>query len=101
MLITYKKRNGVIFQRIRNTYPGYRVGDTTSMGWEILDIKYKWKNKYYSSTEYDRLINKSIKRQQKIIKLKKTILQVYHNLGYCFILLILFRTFELMKLNIF
>lgn len=101
MLITYKKRNGEVFQRIRNTYPGYRVGDVTSMGWTVLDIQYKWKNKYYTSTEYDKLINKSIKQEQKIRRIKKLILQIYHNLSYTLILLILLRTFELMKITIF
>lgn len=55
--ITYKKRNGEVFNRVRNTLPGY-IGDKTSMGWTIIDIKYSFKSNYYSYAEYKQLMNK-------------------------------------------
>lgn len=58
--ITYKKRNGELFNRIRNTLPGY-IGDETSMGWEIVDIKYSYNNNFYSFLEYKHLMRKASK----------------------------------------
>jgi hypothetical protein len=49
--IEYKKRNGEIIKRIRNTLPG-KIGETTSMGWIIVDIKYQLNGNYYSFMEY-------------------------------------------------
>ena len=55
--ITYKKKNGVIFNRVRNTIPG-EIGEETSMGWLILDIKYYFNKNYYSFEEYKQLCSK-------------------------------------------
>lgn len=66
--ITYQKSNGEIFYRIRNTLPRYSVGETTSMGWKLLDIKYCIYNKYYSFLDYKRIIRN--KKQRTILKLK-------------------------------
>jgi hypothetical protein len=93
--IIYQKRNGEIFERIRNTYITYRIGDTTSMGWKVLDIQYKYKNKYYSSMEYDRVINENIKRRKKIMNFKKQFYNMYKNLIYCASMLIFIRVFEM------
>ena len=71
ILITYQKRNGDIFQRVRNTYTSYRVGEETSMGWKVLDIKYKYKDRYYSYAEYDRLIDKAWQKDKRRFKIKK------------------------------
>ena len=94
VLITYQKRNGEIFQRTRNTYCPYRIGDITSMGWVVMDIKYKWGNRYYSSEDYSKLVNKDIKRDKKRIRIKKSLVKVYRELTYCLFLLILFRFVE-------
>ena len=59
--ITYKKRNGEIFNRIRSTLPTQLIGQETSMGWQILDIKYGLNNNFYSFSEYKQKINKSKK----------------------------------------
>lgn len=92
--MTYQKRNGEVIQRIRNTYCTYRIGDTTSMGWKVLDIKYNWGGKYYHKTEYDRIIEKEIQKDKKRIKLKKRIVSIYKNLAYAMSLLILMRAYE-------
>lgn len=49
--IEYKKRNGEIIKRIRNTLPG-KIGEETSMGWIIADIKYCLNGNYYPFMEY-------------------------------------------------
>lgn len=51
-MVVYQKQNGEIFNRIRNTLPGYVKGETTSMGWKIVEIKYQfYDGKYYTSRE--------------------------------------------------
>jgi hypothetical protein len=89
--ITYQKRNGELFNRLRNTYVSYRVGDTTSMGWKVLDIKYKYGNKYYSPVEYDRIIDKKWKRAKKNLELKHKLKTIYDNLNHITLFLLLFR----------
>ena len=59
MQITYQKNDGCVFQRYRNTILPYKIGETTSMGWKVLNIKYEYNNKYYSENEFNKLIQKS------------------------------------------
>lgn len=94
MLITYQKRNGTVFQRIRNTYLPYRVGDTTSMGWKVLDIKYKYGNKYYSSMEYDRLIDKRWKREKKLLQFKKDLSNISKFANYLVVFIVLINAIK-------
>lgn len=70
--ITYQKRNGVLFDRIRNTIPG-KVGQTTSMGWIIMDIKYSWGNKYYSYEDYKRILHRSSNKRRTLRRIDKFI----------------------------
>lgn len=56
--ITYKKRNGEVFYRIRDSLPTQTIGEETSMGWIILDIKYLINNKFYSFSEYKQIMKK-------------------------------------------
>lgn len=56
--ITYKKKNGEVFYRIRDSLPTQTIGEETSMGWLILDVKYLFNSKYYSFIEYKKLLNK-------------------------------------------
>lgn len=58
MQITYQKKDGCIIQRLRNTMLPYKIGDTTSMGWKVLNIEYEYNNKYYSENEFNKLIHK-------------------------------------------
>ena len=57
-LIEYQKANGDILYRTRNTLPNSGIGEKTSMGWLVKDIKYKFNNKYYSASDYYRLQSK-------------------------------------------
>jgi hypothetical protein len=91
--VTYQKRNGVIFKRLRDTTPPYRVGEETSMGWKVLNIEYEYNNKFYPSYEYYKLIDK---HKQKIIrhnqlkkKCKKVLISLLNSLiGFIIINLI-------------
>lgn len=97
---TFLKGNGDIIERIRKTLPDYRIGEITSMGWKVLDIKYRYKNKWYSSIEYDRLINAAWTKTKKRIKLKKNLIIFYRQLIYFVALLIMYRVFLLTYSNI-
>ena len=66
--VTYQKANGEIFYRIRNTLPRYRIGEETSMGWKLLDVKYGIYNEYYSFIDYKRIMRS--KKKKTILKLK-------------------------------
>lgn len=97
--ITFKKRNGEIFERVRSTMTPYKIGSTTSMGWEVLDIKYLYDGKYYSLNEYDKIIDRMWKRDLFFAKVKKSFVNIYKQLAYSMILLILFRGFENLVLH--
>lgn len=66
--ITYQKRNGNILYRLRKTMLPYRVGDTTSMGWKVLNIEYEYNQKFYTYYEYNKIIHK---KKQKYLKRKQ------------------------------
>lgn len=80
--ITYQKRNGYVFQRLRNTPLTHKIGDTTSMGWKILNIEYQYKNKYYSYYDYYTLIRKRKERHIKKQQFKQLFLKDIKTLLY-------------------
>lgn len=59
--ITYQKRNGEVFYRIRQTIPNCGIGKKTSMGWKVLNAEQKYKNKYYSISESNKLYKKQFR----------------------------------------
>jgi len=64
--ITYKKANGELIKRIRNTVP-VGIGKETSMGWKVVDIKHVYNNKIYESHDYYKMkdkIHNKLKRKQ-------------------------------------
>ena len=71
--VTYQKRNGEIFNRIRNTLPNETIGEHTSMGWLIVDIKRRHKDKFYSASDYHRISSKSRNRNCKFRIIKNWI----------------------------
>lgn len=95
--ITYQKRNGEIFQRYRTTYCTYRVGDTTSMGWKVLDIKHKWGNNYYNYNEYCKLVDQAFEKDKRRYKMKTTLKNVFRNINQTMTFLILFRLFIILS----
>ena len=93
--MVYQKANGQIVKRIRNTMAPYKIGDRTSMGWIVIDIKYLYRHKYYPKYEYDKLIARHFVIQKRKSKILKVFTRLYKQLVYCLVLLILFRIFEL------
>lgn len=45
-LVTYQKNTGEVFYRARKSVETLKVGDSTSMGWTILDIHEEWNGNF-------------------------------------------------------
>ena len=69
-IVTFQKENGNIIMRPRLNAIGLKIGDTTSMGWEVLDIHYQSSDgNYYHEEDLRRLKRKSRETiKQKIAK---------------------------------
>ena len=72
-LIVYQKRNGELIYRKRMSLPG-RIGEQTSMGWTIQDINYFYNGKYYSASDYNKLMSKQHNIVKSFRKLKDFII---------------------------
>jgi len=94
--VTYQKRDGDIIHRPRNTILPYKVGDTTSMGWKVLNIEYEYKNKYYPEYEYNVLIAKNRKKVIKIRETRDRILKEFKTLLYYFIVIIMYHYIKIL-----
>lgn len=81
--ITYQKNDGCIIQRIRKTMIPYNIGDTTSMGWKVLNIEYEYNNKFYSHYNYGMLIYKDRQKYIKKKQLKELIIEKIKTLIDC------------------
>lgn len=95
MQITYQKRDGTIFQRIRNTILPYKIGETTSMGWKVLSIEYKYKDKYYTEYEYSKILQKKKTFYYKKIHIKEICINEIKTLLYYIIGLIIITLFNI------
>ena len=89
MQITYQKRDGTTMKRLRNTMLPYSVGDTTSMGWKVINIEYEYKNKYYPEYEFRNLIYQSKKKLIRKQQIKEQIMIKTKSLLYNFIMLLI------------
>jgi len=70
-MITYQKANGDILLRPRKAIYNMKIGDTTSMGWTILNIHYLYEGNYYTYLDYCKVIRGQVihkKRQKKLLK---------------------------------
>jgi len=94
MQITYQKKDGTIIYRLRNTLLPYKIGDITSMGWKVLNIEYKYKDKFYPEYKYNILIQKNkhlaIRRQHT----KELIVGKFKTFLYCFIVILVLSFFK-------
>ena len=97
--MTYEKANGQIIRRIRNTYPDYKIGDRTSMGWKVVDIKYLYKKRYYHKSEYDKKVDTCVNKIKKINKIKRTIQYIYRQVVYAVELIVIIKFFGLLARN--
>ena len=89
--ITYQKKDGDIMKKLRKTMIPYKIGDTTSMGWKVLNIEYEFDNNYYPESKYNLLVEKSkqssIKKQQK----KELIRREFKTFLYYFIVFVIIK----------
>ena len=95
--MTYRKRNGDIIQRTISGLSPYKVGDTNSYGWAVVSIKHLYKGKWYSTSEYDRLVDNDIAKMRRRNKIRFTITNLYKNLGYLIELTIALRVFQIIS----
>ena len=89
MQITYQKRDGTTMKRLRNTMLPYSVGDTTSMGWKVINIEYEYKNKYYPEYEFRNLIYQSKKKLIRRRQIEERIMEKTKSLLYNFIMILI------------
>lgn len=62
-MIIYQKENGKMMYRAIKHKPTYKVGDITSMGWKVLDIKRLLDGKCYSRFEF----NNKLRHKKKLV----------------------------------
>ena len=63
----------------------YKIGDTTSMGWKVLNIEYEYKDNYYTELEYNKLIHESKEKLLKHTHTKEQYLEDIKKIMYYFI----------------
>lgn len=91
--MVYEKRNGQLVFRIRTTEPPYKIGDRTSMGWIVKDIRYKYKDKFLTRHDYDNAIDKAWIRRRKIDKFNQKLSVYCKQLIYFFSFMLMARAF--------
>ena len=94
--MTYQKRNGDVITRTIGTFSPYKIGDVNSYGWKVTDIKYKYNDKWYSKSEYDKLLDKRCYKSKLRIKVEQTFRSLYNQMSHIIVLLVLLRVYELM-----
>lgn len=67
----YKKGDGSLIYRTSKTKPIYNIGQTTSMGWLVLDIKRLYNGKLLSNYEYGSIVSKHLDIKNKTSLLYK------------------------------
>lgn len=87
--ITYQKNDGCIIQRSRKTPLPYKVGDSTSMGWKVLNIEYQYKDKYYPEYKYNMLLQKEKQGIVKRKQLKESLEKEAKTFIYYFIIMVI------------
>lgn len=94
--MTYEKKNGDIITRTIGTYSPYKIGDTNSYGWKVTDISYLYNKKWYSKSEYDRIIDKRLYKSRLRIKVEKAFRELYSRMSHIIVLLVILRVYELL-----
>ena len=56
--ITYQKSDGTIFKRQNKSEWVHDIGESTSMGWKVLEIEYEYNNKFYPKAEYEAIMHR-------------------------------------------
>lgn len=60
-MVIYEKHNGNLLYRALTAKPHYKKGQTTSMGWKVLDIQHIRNGKCITTAEYDMKLNRRFK----------------------------------------
>lgn len=94
--VTYQKRDGSIIYRLRNSIPPYRIGESTSMGWTVMNIEYKYKDKFYSEFDYGMLLYKKKQLFLKKQKIKELFLKEIKTILYYIIIMILLNLINIL-----
>lgn len=93
-LVIYQKISGEIIYRTLTARPKYDKGDTTSMGWKVLDIKNMYKGNTYKSYDYRQVISRKISLSKIISKLQSSQIKELANVISNFMLIYIFvKTF--------
>ena len=58
-IITYQKNNGDLIYRERTSLPETKIGDTTSMGWKVIDIHYEYDGNFLHYAEFIKALRSS------------------------------------------
>ena len=74
-IITYRKNNGDIILRPRKTVYDLTIGETTGMGWKVMDIHYRYNGNYYHYSDWCR-----IRRQDRLPLRKRVALKLSRQL---------------------
>lgn len=90
----YQKKNGEIVDRITTFTSNYKIGEVNGNGWKVLDIKHKYKGKYYPVDQYYQLLTKSLEREKKKIILLNNIKYIYENINRILGFIILIKILE-------
>lgn len=96
MQITYQKKDGCIFQKYRTTTLPYKIGETTSMGWKVLNIEYEYNNQYYSESEFNKLMHKCKQESIKRIQTREVCINEFKKFMYYFIAVLLINFFKML-----
>ena len=91
MQITYQKRDGTTMKRLRNTMLPYSVGDTTSMGWKVINIEIEYNNKLYSEHDYGRIIQTNKRNYIRRKQIRELITKELKTILYYIIIVIIYN----------
>ena len=90
--VSWQKQNGEVITRTVN-WGNYRVGDTNSYKWIIIDIKYLYGKKFYSYDDYQKKTRRNNLLKLNYRKLKNYFFIIYKRLCYSLVLLILVKAY--------
>lgn len=90
--VKWQKQNGDIITRTVS-YGNYRVGDTNSYNWIIIDIKYLYGKKFFSYDDYQKITRRNSLIKLNYRKMKNQLFIFYKRLCYGLVLLILIKVY--------
>lgn len=80
-MITYQKASGEVFYRTKKVLSDLKIGDTTSMGWKVLDIHEKYNGNYIHPYEVRRYIRNKLYKEPIRKRLVKYVIKQLNKLA--------------------